>query len=110
MFGIHYLIATSFITRRIGRWLTDVTPLFPSLKSNKCTFTMKTVAWAKAWKPSLNLRLSVNPATGMEAKLDLLSHKTVFFFFFNVVKFLKSNDNFLAFVCLRVTKCGFILY
>ncbi|XP_071789142.1 uncharacterized protein [Asterias amurensis] len=48
--------------RRIGRWLTDVTPLLPGLTSNSCTLTMKTVAWAEAWKPSLNLRFSVDSA------------------------------------------------
>ncbi|KAJ8036127.1 hypothetical protein HOLleu_20006 [Holothuria leucospilota] len=46
--------------RRIGRWLTDVTPLLPLLTSSKCTFNMKTVPWAMAWKPSLNLRFSKN--------------------------------------------------
>ena len=32
---------------------------------------MKTVAWAKAWKPSLNLRFSVDSAAGMEANVGL---------------------------------------
>nr|XP_005999526.1 PREDICTED: uncharacterized protein LOC102348151 [Latimeria chalumnae] len=44
--------------RRIGRWLTDVSPLIPLLNSTKCTFRMKTVPWAMAWMPSLNLRFS----------------------------------------------------
>ena len=41
--------------RRIGRWLTDVTPLLPLLQSptDRCNVTMKTVAWAKTWKPAL---------------------------------------------------------
>ncbi|XP_051872729.1 uncharacterized protein si:dkey-256h2.1 [Pristis pectinata] len=42
--------------RRIGHWLTDVSPLLPLLNAAKCTFTMKTVPWAMPWKPSLNLR------------------------------------------------------
>ncbi|XP_077988926.1 uncharacterized protein LOC144443344 [Glandiceps talaboti] len=44
--------------RRIGRWLTNVTPLLPIFNSNSCNFTMKTVPWAKPWKPALKLRLS----------------------------------------------------
>ena len=44
--------------RRIGRWLTDVSPLLPLLTTNTCTFTMKTAPWAKPWIPSLNLRFS----------------------------------------------------
>ncbi|XP_056237625.1 uncharacterized protein si:dkey-256h2.1 [Seriola aureovittata] len=44
--------------RGIGRWLTDVSPLFPLLDSNRCTFTMKTVPWAMPWIVSLNLRFS----------------------------------------------------
>ncbi|XP_038058293.1 uncharacterized protein LOC119729686 isoform X2 [Patiria miniata] len=51
--------------RRIGRWLTDVSPLFPLINSNMCTFTMKTVPWAKAWKPSLNLRFSKDSTEGL---------------------------------------------
>jgi len=49
--------------RRIGHWLTPVKPLIPLLQSadssstNKCNFTMKTVPWAMAWVPSLNIRL-----------------------------------------------------
>ncbi|XP_072109517.1 uncharacterized protein [Mobula birostris] len=42
--------------RRIGHWLTDVSPLLPLFNGAKCTFTMKTVPWAMPWKPSLNLR------------------------------------------------------
>ncbi|XP_041041035.1 uncharacterized protein si:dkey-256h2.1 [Carcharodon carcharias] len=41
--------------RRIGRWLTDVSPLLPLLNAKQCTFTLKTVPWAMPWKPSLNL-------------------------------------------------------
>jgi len=45
--------------RRIGRWLTNIRPLVPMLESSDhCTFTMKTVPWAMAWKPSLKLRLA----------------------------------------------------
>lgn len=50
-------------TRRIGRWLTPVKPLIPLLQSadsssaNTCNFTMKTVPWAMAWVPTLNIRL-----------------------------------------------------
>ncbi|XP_072249772.1 uncharacterized protein [Leuresthes tenuis] len=50
--------------RGIGRWLTDVSPLIPLLDSNKCTFTMKTVPWAKPWIVSLNLRFSASNQTG----------------------------------------------
>ncbi|XP_032898127.1 uncharacterized protein LOC116986660 [Amblyraja radiata] len=45
--------------RRIGHWLTDVSPLLPMLNARKCTFTMKTVPWAMPWKPSLNLRFTI---------------------------------------------------
>ncbi|XP_035698307.1 uncharacterized protein LOC118431301 [Branchiostoma floridae] len=48
---------TSF-RRRIGRWLTPITPLLPLFTSNVCTFTMKTVPWAMPWVPSLNVRFS----------------------------------------------------
>ncbi|XP_069769783.1 uncharacterized protein [Narcine bancroftii] len=44
--------------RRIGHWLTDVSPLLPLLNAAKCTFTMKTVPWAMPWRPTLNLRFS----------------------------------------------------
>ncbi|GCC23001.1 hypothetical protein chiPu_0001392 [Chiloscyllium punctatum] len=44
--------------RRIGRWLTDVSPLLPLINTKQCTFTMKTAPWAMPWKPSLNLRFS----------------------------------------------------
>ncbi|KAF3692333.1 hypothetical protein EXN66_Car008009 [Channa argus] len=50
--------------RGTGRWLTDVSPLIPLLDSNNCTFTMKTVPWAKPWIVSLNLRFSVSNQTG----------------------------------------------
>ncbi|XP_022088506.1 uncharacterized protein LOC110978103 [Acanthaster planci] len=50
--------------RRIGRWLTDVSPLFPLFTSDTCNFTMKTVPWAKAWEPSLNLRFSKDSSGG----------------------------------------------
>ena len=42
--------------RRIGRWLTDVSPLLPLLSSSKCTFHLQTVSWALTWQPSLTLR------------------------------------------------------
>lgn len=44
--------------RRIGRWLTDVSPLRPLLTSRRCSFTMQAAPWAGDWKPSLNLRFS----------------------------------------------------
>ncbi|XP_044215965.1 uncharacterized protein si:dkey-256h2.1 [Thunnus albacares] len=50
--------------RGTGRWLTDVSPLIPLLDSNKCTFTMKTVPWAKPWIVSLNLRFNLRNQTG----------------------------------------------
>ncbi|XP_071505492.1 uncharacterized protein [Diadema antillarum] len=43
--------------RRIGRWLTDVSPLAPLFTSDTCTFTMQTAWWAQAWTASLNLRI-----------------------------------------------------
>ncbi|XP_076093199.1 uncharacterized protein LOC143064328 [Mytilus galloprovincialis] len=48
---------TSF-RRRIGRWLTDISPLLPLFTTNICTFTMKTAPWAMPWIPSLNIRFS----------------------------------------------------
>ncbi|PIK55529.1 hypothetical protein BSL78_07563 [Apostichopus japonicus] len=56
--------------RRIGRWLTDVTALLPLLTSTTCNFTMKTVPWAAAWKPSLNLRFS-KTSTGVSSSSAL---------------------------------------
>ncbi|RVE63115.1 hypothetical protein OJAV_G00165190 [Oryzias javanicus] len=51
--------------RGSGRWLTDVSPLLPLLdSSSSCTFTMKTVPWAKPWIASLNLRFSDGNQTG----------------------------------------------
>ncbi|XP_062321333.1 uncharacterized protein si:dkey-256h2.1 [Osmerus eperlanus] len=50
--------------RGAGRWLTDVSPLLPLLNSGRCTFTMKTVAWAMPWVVSLNLRFSHINQTG----------------------------------------------
>ncbi|XP_066571608.1 uncharacterized protein LOC136760208 isoform X2 [Amia ocellicauda] len=44
--------------RGIGRWLTDASPLLALLDGGVCTFTMKTVPWAKPWITSLNLRFS----------------------------------------------------
>eukprot|EP00118_Oscarella_pearsei_P025576 m.308403 g.308403 ORF g.308403 m.308403 type:complete len:657 (+) comp43948_c0_seq1:423-2393(+) len=44
--------------RRIGRWLTNITPLLPFFDGPSCNLTMKTVPWAKPWDPSLNIRLS----------------------------------------------------
>nr|XP_006821161.1 PREDICTED: uncharacterized protein LOC100372536 [Saccoglossus kowalevskii] len=44
--------------RRIGRWLTDITPLMPLFTSNICNLTMKTVPWAMPWKPALKIRFS----------------------------------------------------
>ncbi|EDV28324.1 uncharacterized protein TRIADDRAFT_37261 [Trichoplax adhaerens] len=48
---------TSF-RRRIGHWLTPVTPLLPLLSSSSCNFTMKTVPWAQPWFTTLKLRFS----------------------------------------------------
>lgn len=44
--------------RRIGSWLTDVSPLLPLLSTRQCTFHMYTDPWASPWKPSINLRFS----------------------------------------------------
>ncbi|XP_078094114.1 uncharacterized protein LOC144509317 isoform X2 [Mustelus asterias] len=57
--------------RRIGRWLTDVSPLLPLFNAKKCTFTLKTVPWAMPWKPSLNLRFSKRnqPSSGYSSSL-----------------------------------------
>ncbi|XP_069122333.1 uncharacterized protein [Argopecten irradians] len=54
----------SAFRRRIGRWTTDVSPLFPLLTSSTCVFTMKTEPWAMPWKPSLNLRFSKTRIAG----------------------------------------------
>ncbi|KAK9816886.1 hypothetical protein WJX72_006713 [[Myrmecia] bisecta] len=53
--------------RRIGRWLTDVTPLMPLLSSRQCRFRLQTAPWALPWQPSLRLRFSQTltpPASG----------------------------------------------
>lgn len=44
--------------RRIGRWLTDVTPLLPLLTGRHCHFHLQTAPWALTWTPSLTLRFS----------------------------------------------------
>eukprot|EP00887_Chlorella_sp_A99_P003150 scaffold9.g3150.t1 len=45
--------------RRVGRWLTDVTPLAPLLLPGRtCNFTMQSTAWSGEWRPSLNLRFT----------------------------------------------------
>lgn len=44
--------------RRIGRWLTDVTPLLPLLTSQQCRFHLQTAPWALTWTPSLTLRFT----------------------------------------------------
>ncbi|XP_021351177.1 uncharacterized protein LOC110448965 [Mizuhopecten yessoensis] len=54
----------SAFRRRIGRWMTDVSPLLPLLTSSTCVFNMKTEPWAMPWKPSLNLRFSQPRASG----------------------------------------------
>lgn len=47
-----------FHRRRIGKWLTDVTPLLPLLTSQKCHFHLQTAPWALTWTPSLTLRFT----------------------------------------------------
>ena len=44
--------------RRIGRWLTDVTPLMPLLTGQHCHFHLQTAPWALTWTPSLTLRFT----------------------------------------------------
>ncbi|KAK3106688.1 hypothetical protein FSP39_025233 [Pinctada imbricata] len=44
--------------RRIGHWLTDISPLLPLLGEGQCTFTMKTDWYAMPWNPSLNILFS----------------------------------------------------
>ncbi|XP_078454085.1 uncharacterized protein LOC144720862 [Lampetra planeri] len=44
--------------RRVGHWLTDVSPLLPLLDARTCNLTLRTVPWAKPWRPTLNLRFS----------------------------------------------------
>lgn len=45
--------------RRVGRWLTDVTPLRPLLHGGRrCRFRLQTAPWALPWRPSLTLRFS----------------------------------------------------
>ena len=58
--------------RRIGRWLTDVTPLLPLLSSSKCTLHLQTVSWALTWQPSLTLRFrnSTHAATAAGGARD----------------------------------------
>lgn len=54
------LAMLGFLFRRVGRWITDISPLLPMIQNNQsdtCTFTMKTAPWAMPWIPSLNLRL-----------------------------------------------------
>uniref|UniRef100_A0A4W3HJL8 Si:dkey-256h2.1 n=1 Tax=Callorhinchus milii TaxID=7868 RepID=A0A4W3HJL8_CALMI len=51
--------------RRVGHWLTDVSPLLPLLNQNTCTFNIKTAPWAMPWKPSLNLRFSESGNSSM---------------------------------------------
>lgn len=44
--------------RAVGRWLTNITPLLPLFTSETCTLRMKHPSWERAWKPSLDIRLS----------------------------------------------------
>nr|XP_058954000.1 uncharacterized protein LOC131781372 [Pocillopora verrucosa] len=44
--------------RSVGRWLTNITPLLPLFTSETCTLQMKHPFWERAWKPSLDIRLS----------------------------------------------------
>lgn len=63
--------------------MTPVKPLIPLLQSadfnstNKCNFTMKTVPWAMAWVPSLNIRL-VNKIEGNDYAKATLSYPMSF--------------------------------
>lgn len=54
--------------RGIGRWLTDITPLFPLLAGQTCNLTMYTDAWAMPWYPSLSLRFrnATNTSSALE--------------------------------------------
>ncbi|KAK9805085.1 hypothetical protein WJX73_003188 [Symbiochloris irregularis] len=52
--------------RRIGRWLSDATPLLPLLVGGQqCTFTAQTAPWALPWQPSLRLRFQGDSSTGL---------------------------------------------
>nr|CAB3262253.1 uncharacterized protein LOC100179023 [Phallusia mammillata] len=57
---------TSF-RRKVGHWLTDISPLLPVLsvsqgETQECTFQLKMTAWwAKAWVATLNLRFVQKP-------------------------------------------------
>jgi len=45
--------------RRVGRWLTDITPFVPLITSSTCNFTIHTDPWlTHVWVPTLNIRLS----------------------------------------------------
>ncbi|XP_031560536.1 uncharacterized protein LOC116296630 isoform X2 [Actinia tenebrosa] len=44
--------------RGIGRWLTKITPLLPLFTGERCTLTMRHPFWERAWRPSLDIRLS----------------------------------------------------
>ncbi|GAB1609394.1 uncharacterized protein LOC115221110 [Argonauta hians] len=52
--------------RRIGIWITDVSPLLPLLTSRQCTLRMYTDSWASPWKPSAAFRFS-NPKSNSSA-------------------------------------------
>ena len=52
--------------RGLGRWLSDVSHLLPTLAPDagvgrSCTFTVSTDAWAQPWLTSLTLRLQAGP-------------------------------------------------
>ncbi|KAK9821321.1 hypothetical protein WJX81_001912 [Elliptochloris bilobata] len=51
--------------RRVGRWLTDVTPLRPLLNGGqRCRFRLQTAPWGLPWRPSLTLRFSNSSRAG----------------------------------------------
>ena len=58
--------------RGIGRWLTDVTPLFPLLTGQRCSFNLYTDSWAMPWVDSLALRFrNLNGSSSSASAADV---------------------------------------
>lgn len=63
--------------RRVGHWLTDVTPLAALLPPGaECSMTLQTPSWGSGWRPSLTLRwsdskVSTTPAAVITAEKDV---------------------------------------
>jgi len=57
--------------RRIGHWLTDVTPLVPLLTSSKCNFSMEDGKPTSPWISTLSLHLTKNQKESAYKSLPL---------------------------------------